>query len=284
MTCYRIHVQKVICMTNHRSPRTNLSLLRELNSGDGTGVESIPDFSSAIGVWSFISHINHSCISNISLSFIGDMAIVRATRDLEAGAELLISCGGPLPFESYDETQERLSHWGFACDCALCTERKATPNEMILKRKSLEIPILECSQITSKDLPDVRRVLEQLEQTYSDGAAKEPGAVRLEVSFFCRVLGMALTTIGGNHTQSIVEVALKELEALGFVISVNPRLCVIQWGVTERDPIDAFRALYLAYKTTDPQNAQAAKGYMETAYSLFVGEKETFLETYPELA
>ncbi|KFY88611.1 hypothetical protein V500_06244 [Pseudogymnoascus sp. VKM F-4518 (FW-2643)] len=40
------------------------------------------------GIWIQASYINHSCTSNARRSFIGDMMIVRATRDLKKGTEL----------------------------------------------------------------------------------------------------------------------------------------------------------------------------------------------------
>jgi SET domain-containing protein len=56
------------------------------------------------GLWALISLINHSCIANCDHAFIGDMQIVRAREDIEAGCELFISYHDSLPLQSYDES------------------------------------------------------------------------------------------------------------------------------------------------------------------------------------
>lgn len=40
------------------------------------------------GIWINASYINHSCINNCHRTFIGDVMIVRATKDLKANTEL----------------------------------------------------------------------------------------------------------------------------------------------------------------------------------------------------
>lgn len=242
--------------------------------------------STTVGVWSLVSHINHSCLCNVRYASIGDMLIVRAAKDLEAGSEIFSSYEAPMPFESYEETQKRLSGWGFTCDCALCLEKQATPTEMFLKRKSLEMQFIQCMRLGPATAPTpAQRLFDQLDQTYSD-PTKQPGAVRMEVWHFCLSFGTMLDEGIGRLTEDRrVQFVLKGLEALGFVVSVNPEFRVLKWGLPSKYTIDAFRTLYLAYKTTGaPQNALAAKSYMQIAYSLFVGEKETILETYPEIA
>lgn len=249
------------------------------------------------GVWTVISHINHSCISNAKNSFIGDMQIVRATRNLDAGTELLISYKGPEDYETYDEAQKRLSGWGFTCDCILCLDRKATPQpeEVLLKRKSLWADFFRYMEIGIKqrNLTKAQRFLDRLDQTYSS-AAKKPGAFRLEAWEFCLTLGDMLVCMR-NHVEAI-EVTLRGLEAIGFVISANPRtgsdvtksskavFRIIQWGLAMPFSISAFRILHLAYKIIAPENAPLARVNMEIAYRIWVGESDTFLDTYPEMA
>jgi hypothetical protein len=40
------------------------------------------------GIWTKASYLNHSCVSNARRAFIGNMMVVRATRDLAADTEL----------------------------------------------------------------------------------------------------------------------------------------------------------------------------------------------------
>jgi hypothetical protein len=41
------------------------------------------------GIWINASYINHSCLGNVRRSFIGDMMIVRAAKDMAACTELM---------------------------------------------------------------------------------------------------------------------------------------------------------------------------------------------------
>lgn len=249
--------------------------------------------SATAGVWSFISHINHSCISNIRRSFIGDMQIIRATRELEAGTELLGWYDLPQRLESYEEAQKRLCGWDFTCDCALCLDRKAMPEKVFLKQISLSKEFDQFMGIGTQamDLFKAERTLGQLNETYSAGA-REPGAVRLELWDAYLILGHTLNAFG--RQSEAIEMVLRGLEALRFVISAHPRrsvtkssrpeLCIRQWGMASTFLVDAFQILHRAYKKLAPENSKAARSYMEVAYSMVVGERDTFLETYPEIA
>lgn len=243
-----------------------------------------------IGIWPFISYINHSCIGNVKRSFIGDMHIVRAARDLEAGAELLVSYKPPLPLESYEEVQHGLRLWGFTCDCALCLDRKETPERVLTERKSLSQKFDRLLQGGAHDVAKAQKVLDRLSQTFS-AAAKQPRALRLELSSPYLALGNVLAAMG-KPTKAI-EMISRGLEAQGFVISASPRgalaksskpdLRVTQWGQSYWFPVHAFLALHRAYKTVAPENLTAARGYLELAYAMCVGEKETILDTFPDL-
>lgn len=243
-----------------------------------------------IGIWPFTSYINHSCIGNVKRSFIGDMQIVRAARDLEAGAELLVSYKPPLPLESYDKVQHGLRFWGFTCDCALCLDRKETPERVLTERKSLSQKFDLLLQGGALNVAKAQKVLDRLGQTYS-AAAMQPGALRLELSSPYFALGRALAAMG-KPTQAI-KMILRGLEAQGFVISASPRggseksskpeLRVTQWGQSYWFPVEAFRALHRVYKTVAPENLTAARAYLELAYAMFVGEKESIRDIYPEL-
>lgn len=77
------------------------------------------------GLWAHASYMNHSCVPNTAKSFIGDMLISRAVRDIAADEELCqnytsvkAQCG---------RRQAGFQSWGFKCTCALCVgEAKST--------------------------------------------------------------------------------------------------------------------------------------------------------------
>lgn len=220
------------------------------------------------------------------------MQIIRATSDIDEGAELFISYRPALPFESYDEAQKRLSMWGFICDCSLCLDRKATSEKVLLERKSLNKELLQFlgSENPASNISKARRVLKRLNWSYS-AAAKEPGAVRMELWTYYHLLGKILTDAG--KPSEAIEMILRGLEAMGFVITANPprgdaksskpELRVRQWGQANWVSVYAFWVLYQAYESIAPENLAAARGYLELAYAMFVGEKDTVLDTFPGL-
>lgn len=216
------------------------------------------------------------------------MLIIRAARDLESGAELLISYQPALPLESYDEAQERVRPWGFICDCALCLDRKATHETVLLKRRA---PSRELDQLKGTfqeiDSPRTQLMLDQLNETYS-AAAKEPGALRLEL---CGHYHFLATIFAGNGRLSeAFEMSLKGLEAQGFVISAKPpdesgksskpEFRIRQWGLSDYSAVLAFWILHLVYKRIAPNNSNTARHYLELAYAMSMGEKETILDTF----
>lgn len=288
MATRRFFVSRVNSLTNYRAPRTSLSHFAANVSGDVAGLDAQP---STTGVWPFISHINHLCISNSMRSFIGDMQLIRATKDLEAGTEVYTWYCEVKRFESYDQMQEHLSPWGFTCDCALCLDRRVTTEEVLDKRVLLaeELAGLLTGKATMSKIRNAQRVLDRMAETYSP-AAKEPGGVRLELwhPYFAQA-----SVLRKRKPSEAIEMILRGLGTLGFVISAHapgdvakspkPELSITQWGLAYTYCVDAFRLLHLAYKTVSPENSERAREYMETAYAMLVGEKETIRDIYPEL-
>lgn len=91
------------------------------------------------GLWIYASRVNHSCVPNTSRSFMGDMLICRAVRDIEAGEEL---------FQSYNSVkaqrkrrQDGFQGWGFTCTCALCQGEAGSSEEKEAKRTQLMVQI-----------------------------------------------------------------------------------------------------------------------------------------------
>lgn len=256
------------------------------------------------GVWPLVSHINHACISNCQSSFIGDVQIVRATKDLEPGSELFFWYKSPVGYYTYEEAQKQLQNWDFTCACALCLARKKTAKTTINERKDLwtkirgvtddlmEGPMVASGKLRPANAKKVKKLLQQLEATYSSDE-RAPGAVRLELWSLYTEFGETLFRAGEFF--EAIEMVVRGFEALGFIVTAcPPRLNatphessavfqVQQWGVAEESLAAGFSILYRAYKMAVPELAVVVKEYVETAYSIVVGEKDTILECHPEL-
>ncbi len=95
-------IDRVIILLGFRTSRTTAETLQTIFLHKG-----IPGEYVASGLWALISLINHSCIANCERAFIGDMQIVRAANDIEAGSELFIKYHDTAFYESYDEVQKQ---------------------------------------------------------------------------------------------------------------------------------------------------------------------------------
>ncbi|KAF4633568.1 hypothetical protein G7Y89_g4550 [Cudoniella acicularis] len=90
---------------------------------------------SITGIWILASYVNHSCDLTCERSFIGDMQIVRAVRDMPANTELTFNY---ITRGDSAEMNKSLSQgWGFKCNCALCVDDRETSPAMKIRRTHL---------------------------------------------------------------------------------------------------------------------------------------------------
>ncbi|KAJ3535514.1 hypothetical protein NM208_g7101 [Fusarium decemcellulare] len=281
-------VDKIISLNAFGSPRTSQeSFLNETPGNTDLNEAKQPRYTTS-GIWLLASRINHSCVGNCRRSFIGDMHIVRATKDLAAGTELFFSYRTPTLLEPYQETQKHLGHWGFTCNCELCKAKKATPAAVLRRRKVLLNEIGSLFRGTNTiNVPKVRRSLKSLEETYTE---KNPKPHQLELSGPYFELGSYLIRTGQFKNGAML--VLKGLEALGYSIiacppneTANPpRLEVQRWGTFDNSVPFAFYNLFNVYRQMAPGLCPAAKKYLEISYSIVVGEKETVKDAFPGIA
>ncbi|KAF5983620.1 TPR domain-containing protein [Fusarium coicis] len=231
------------------------------------------------GIWLLASRINHSCVGNCRRSFIGDMQIVRATRDLPADTELFFCYRHPVRFETYQEAQKGLNHWGFTCGCELCLLKKATPRSVLQRRKVLTDDLKRLlDHPGSANKAKVSRLMKVLEETYP---RNNDCAIRIELWEPYFAFGAHL--LENNQLNVAAKMILKGLEALGHSIIAcppnditdRPRLEVERWGVANDALPWAFNNLAYAYRQLAPELCLAAEHYAGLSYSM-VGEKETW--------
>lgn len=88
----------------------------------------------AKGLWAHSSLMNHSCVPNTMRSFVGDMLICRATRDISENEELFQQY---VPVKTLVDVRNREFEegWGFECRCGLCEGERKSSEERLKKRK-----------------------------------------------------------------------------------------------------------------------------------------------------
>ncbi|TQV94242.1 TPR domain-containing protein [Cordyceps javanica] len=281
---------KIMLLNVFGAPRTS----QEALSNDLTNAKDYDygkgGFGTA-GLWVKASYVNHSCVGNCRRSFIGDMQILRATKNMDAGTELLFPYRMAQEPESYEDVQRELRKWGFTCSCALCQARLATPAVQLEKRKVLMKRLLSIADLTGANTLTKRlRLLDELKKTYS---ASYPAEVpRLELAHTYFSTSRDYNQIG--KLGKTVDALLDGLGALGYEITavwpVRGRAADIvpttlfeikQWGLVDTTVPWALFNLHLASKSMAPSLAQTILDFAQTAYSIMVGEKETFHQVFP---
>jgi hypothetical protein len=145
----------------------------------GTGPESSGGHSreenasnASTGLWILSSYINHSCIPNAKREYLGDLMVLRATRPIGAGEEIMHSYDESSDYDA--RTAALMNTWGFTCTCALCIAEKADSPALRKKRRELESEanaLVEREEaVTAKRLSIVkaRRLVKSINDTYDD--------------------------------------------------------------------------------------------------------------------
>ncbi|KAI1262884.1 TPR domain protein [Xylariaceae sp. FL1019] len=277
-------VEKIVSLNHFPAPRTN--------HGPSTFCpHECCKTRGSCGIWLVASRINHSCLENCHRSFIGDVQIVRATKDLPAGTELRFAYRPCAPRVTYEETQEHLSTWGFTCDCQWCTDRNSTPNQKLQARKRL-LRILDVAldgflkaQDGEPPLPHrITRLIGQVSKTY---LARE-GGVRLELADVLFAVGAVL---GSAHPLDAIKYIIKAFEALGYGIVTTPaqqggapNMVIKRWGHVVEVTVAGLACLHTAYKAVAPEMCPKVREYALTLYIICTGTGEGFSEVFAGFA
>ncbi|KAK3393249.1 hypothetical protein B0H63DRAFT_406376 [Podospora didyma] len=178
----------------------------------------------AKGLWTHAAHMNHSCVPNTMRSFLGDILISRATRDVAEGEEVFQQY---VPVSSrVDERNLQYKHsWGFECRCTLCEGERRSPAAMLEKRKEVLIAVEKaCDKRlpgrhgeSEKFVPDaairsVDRLAKQLEDLHEPEVYDK--LPRLMLIYPCNWLVGAHR--GRKNHAKVVKYGLKVLRNFGF--------------------------------------------------------------------
>ncbi|RGP64268.1 hypothetical protein FSPOR_8088 [Fusarium sporotrichioides] len=212
-------VEKIISLNSFGCPRTTRDFLKNnIWSGKKTPSTRERPLFTTVGVWLLAARINHSCIGNCRRSFIGDIQIIRAARDIPAGTELTFPYRPSNDIESYEDVKKGLAKWGFMCDCEICKDRLKTTEAVRVQQKDLNDDFMK--QLPSDELFDFEKatkLVRGLEKTYRGKSAKK---VRWRLADLYGYIG-----IRSRQDGEFVEAAeslIKALEAMCFIINGTP--------------------------------------------------------------
>lgn len=132
------------------------------------------------GVWLHASAINHDCIGNASRSFIGEMILIRATKNIAKNEEITMRYMNPNgTISDFQETLQKT--WKFKCSCALCKAEMQVSTRLQERRMAaieeagqfLEPHVLSHgNHSTAAVIGRVEALYHKIEATYSDSLFK----------------------------------------------------------------------------------------------------------------
>ena len=94
-----------------------------------------------VGLWINASHVNHSCIQNVAHSYIGDMMILRAAKNIPKGTEITMAHRKPHADPKIRQAEYQ-KLFGFRCTCNLCTaEAQRSAFHKLLVTQAAEQPL-----------------------------------------------------------------------------------------------------------------------------------------------
>ncbi|THX90129.1 hypothetical protein D6D05_00719 [Aureobasidium pullulans] len=94
-----------------------------------------------VGLWINASHVNHSCIPNVAHSYIGDMMILRAAKNIPKGTEITMAYRKPHADPEIRQAEYQ-KLFGFRCTCNLCTaEAQRSAFHKLLVTQAAEQPL-----------------------------------------------------------------------------------------------------------------------------------------------
>ncbi|KAJ5710040.1 hypothetical protein N7493_009632 [Penicillium malachiteum] len=269
-------IQRIVDLNSFGSPLLSRDSHVAIMCGDRPSeVENKTYYCS--GIWCMASYINHSCLSNARRSFIGDMMIIRASKDIPANTEITFWYGSPVG--RTEELSSNLANWGFNCDCASCKDIRQLGETVACTRKKLISELGKLFMNENKRMPKIEKIILDIEKTYTRPQSKVPHILAWQGY-------LSLTALWTNSHKfgKAIKFGLKALESLGFIVNggeiSDTKLEVKTWGLMTDGVVGCWMLLCRAYSQVAPVLEAQAKEYAKISYKICVGEDETFDDTY----
>jgi len=235
------------------------------------------------GLWRLASYVNHSCEFNAQHSFIGDMLILRASKDLPPDMEITIR------YRERNNDCSKVNYFkdrGFSCTCDICISIASTSDATLAKRARLVKETRAFVQNPKERNPEqVRDKIVALQKTYSKPAIAVPRFSLLEVKF-----ALARIFDKGHLPINAAEVALECFQICGYLISggrieepMAPEpgpILIRRWGMMDFKLMQCWMILSRSYRLKAPSLVAPARKYAKLFYRICVGEDETFSQTF----
>ncbi|KAH7401742.1 hypothetical protein DE146DRAFT_735078 [Phaeosphaeria sp. MPI-PUGE-AT-0046c] len=218
------------------------------------------------GFWIHTSYINHSCLPNSVRTFLGDLMLLRATRDISAGEEITAQYVTP-ELTTEDRQQKYKGTWGFECDCRLCEVERNVGSDVerqrmiIFEELKVKAQKLGHSPFTVTALKKFAKRLRELEALYGeDEYARLPRLCLVHPTLFLTEAWRSL-----KNNEKMMDSAHKLLRNFGIETKVEGAefMVISNCGLVN---VECVRALkYLAEGHISMGRAELASSIMATA-------------------
>ncbi|KAH8108157.1 hypothetical protein BXZ70DRAFT_1060770 [Cristinia sonorae] len=182
----------------------------------GTQSKPAEKLDKSIALYELPSFCNHSCMPSANRAFFGDVMVMRASRNLNAGDEVTLAYHSGT--EPLGERSEHLTlKWGFTCQCLLCKADRADGSAAANRARMSKLPL------PSTVLEALQRVA-IISASYQDTPERRLCGVKPELSISYYNLGVLcfLEADRGSDPSYMVksaEALLSALDAAGMVIT-----------------------------------------------------------------
>ena len=238
--------------------------------------------SNSTGLWLRAAYINHACDGNSMRSFIGDMMILRASKDISKGEEILMPYR--LPEADNAVTQSELEKtWGFRCDCGICAAEAASSFSLRKQRSELlERTTTFCAAnppSVKKNIAQLEKLVAKLEKTYDNSefeARPRLGLVSPGL-WLCQAYKLSASP------DKEITTATDLLRNLGFIVSVNGstvdidrRNCQVHSSAIN----GAMFAAHAFYKKGASDIGKQMEEFAKSLYRIMNGELRGFEDSF----
>jgi len=218
-------------------------------------------------------------MSNVGRGFIGDLQIVRATKDIKEGTELTFWYHVPDGSDIYENMRNRLKHWGFECNCRLCQEAQAISKKQKKQRDGLFADLKATLEDQHRlDHDKAERLITALTRTYKSPSVEVP---RLRLALAYIALAEAYYFRGAFFRAA--SMAVRSLTSYGFVIEgvenslPGIQLAIVQeWGLMTEHVVQAWIMLRSICQRVGSTSLSQVDMHARTAYMICYGEQASF--------
>ena len=282
-----INAFRVLSILNHNS--YGCPAVRSSSKAAQKQIASQSGYQST-GLWLKVSYINHACDGNVMRSFIGDMMIVRATKDISKGDEILMPYRLPNTINS--ATQDELQRiWGFKCDCGICVAEAATPlsqrkqrAQLIEKSKSLlsARPLSLDPQKVKTVTAQIEKLLVKIRNTYDEQRFEN----RPRLGLVAPGLWLCQAYRHRGQYEEVIKTATDLIRDLGFIVTIRKQTLRVDRTYCQLEETAVDAAIYAARAYHEQGATRTGKQMKDFAAELYVimnGESRGFEDRFNEI-